>query len=610
MNRHAFITDVEGALQEYACAPQAGLERFKTLLLAVQEKRLSVSDEVFHSRLRSLLEAVSRLLSSGSPYVLDYHVAFLSASDALLQILMGSQFGTDRAQQLAPLLSVERPSWNVVCSLASQEYTELKFSEYHASLGAGVPASVVSEHLAFLASIGTVSFHAGGLNGELLSGYFVLHSAQPLPWLQFRCPDLDWEIASENAKEAVLRDLCGQSVRPIFQHTSMQKQERRQLLNWYECQLTQLYYREFGSLFASQNLDIKQADRMLPIAGGVASFACRRFAESDVVLPIRHGGVFYAGVVGQSESSSELRCSYLGKDYLPSFLYEIDTKKGRFVFDQVESIGFFSMTPSTLRKTKDTVYFTFGEKVEAQVQFGLLGCDSIDAFFTSLPPDGTKVLVVDQAGKSFALPFNEVRQVEAICSLFSTQCAWAKNVWLDREGTPCIEPWLIDVHGLSCGFSQVANSMFKPTPKEGYYVGYSADKYYVIEAELVSSLGAYQAPFSYAGLAGDSFFPFIIWEGRCLERVITADPLLDRAGLYAFSIILDWFGEVVVLPLETCQWSAVLPAGDELHKIILEGRKYLVASEQQDSFVMINKTNYLSFIDELWPSSLSLKSDR
>ncbi|WOD06563.1 hypothetical protein [Marinomonas sp. GJ51-6] len=89
---------------------------------------------------------------------------------------------------------------------------------------------------------------------------------------------------------------------------------------------------------------------------------------------------------------------------------------------------------------------------------------------------------------------------------------------------------------------------------------------------------------------------------------LVGDFSLDRAGRYAFSAILDWMDETAVLPLESCQWSEVLPDVNDLNKMFSGGQKNFIASTQDD-VVIIDKTNFLSFIGGLWPSSLPLKSD-
>ncbi|MEP3349727.1 MAG: hypothetical protein ABJN96_07215 [Marinomonas sp.] len=610
MDRYSFITDVEAALHEYACVPQVGLEHFQTLLISFQiEAQLDASDDIFQSRLTSLIAAVDDLLLSGSPYSSDYHVAFLSAADALFQVFVGHQFGPDRVLQLSPLLSLDRPVWAFLCSPSSDGKADPTYSDYSAVLNSEIPKSLVGESLASLASVGQVSFDVSSSNRELLKGRFALTSAQSLSWLKSRFPDFQWELVSKSYDENALRDLCEESFLPIFQHSTMPSDERRRFLDVYEKQLTQLFYRAFGSLFTSKIMDIKQASRMVPIVNRMDARLCEDVEKGDVALPIRHGGVFYTAV-DRCDRAFSLSC--LGRDYLPSFLYEIETVKGRFVFDQAETTGLFSVAIDKLKRVGDTAYFEFDEGVKSQFQFNLFGYDSIEVFFASSSHQEIDVLVVDQAGQCFALPYHKVREVEGVCSLFNDQKSWAKNVWLDRDGLPYIEPWLIDTRRFSYSSSLITNSLFKPEPKDGYYVGYALAKYYVIEAGLVSALGSYRAPFSYSDLESESSTSFVVQGWRCLERVVTADLVgdfsLDRTERYVFSAILDWMGEMAVLPLELCQWSETLPDMNDLNKMFSGGQKNFIASTQDD-VVIIDKTNFLSFIGGLWPSSLPLKSD-
>ncbi len=612
------VSEVEFALHEYTYAPQLGLDRLQITLLSFQENaQLESLPKAFHLRLILLLDTVNRLLILGAPYLPHYHVAFLSATDALFQVAIGSQFGRDRIKQLSPLLSIDRPCWAAL-SLVEEKFTSI-YSKYEArlqSIDDKADSITVDSYLKSLSAVGRVSFCLDSIKLSYLEGRFSLISVQSLSWLKARFPALDWRVEVEGDES--LRRLCEFSFLPLFQHDSMGANFRHSLLELLENKSTRNFYIRFEALFGSDSVILREGDRLVPKLDGARLIDIKGKYKNEVCVspscfPLRHGGFFYAGLMSQQEKRSKIiYVERLGQDFLSSFLYEIKTTNSYFVFDQQECLGCYSVFASEIVTVNDEFWFKSNRCVDAKVPPSMIEPFLDEGVF---PADEVlELLVVEQAGEYFALPYLSIRELEGVCSVMPSPRLWVKNIWLDRLNEPLMEPWLISCSRLPEVYLPAETARLIRMPKSGYYSGKVGEVIFWIEASLVLEVAPYKTPISVVG--NNCVEPFIIHEGRSFDRLSSEEnisPLKCNASeQYAFSAILEWGGESLVLSFGSCEWHASLPENTDStlmpsEVVDLGGEiRHLPALQTR---IVIDKTNFLSFVDDFQSSAFFFKSD-
>ncbi|NVK72493.1 MAG: hypothetical protein HWE24_03350 [Oceanospirillaceae bacterium] len=617
------ISQVEMALDNYAYFPYEGLESLQLALLTLQKKTCSSSfPSIYQSRLSSLVSAVDQLLANGAPYFQSYHNAFLSAADSLFQLAVGCQFSIDQSMQLHNLLSLDRPCWVVVTSLIQEAVTSPVYINYQAKYDAGKEGEnrSIDEYLSLFSGVGQVSFQLDIAEGVVKRGRFLLLTVQSLSWLQTRFPMLDWRIDSVNEEESLKR-LCELSFLPLFQHTTMQKDVRYRLLALYEERLKRIGFQPFSEVFSPNFECIEQPDRLVPQKSQMMGM---EGVEDTTYFPMRYGGSMYicaSHSVGAHSKSSFSCKEDLGYDFLPYFLYEIETPYGPLVFDKTECLGLFFVSAGDLELFEDTFWFDVNEDVSAQVVLSspfLLTANN--SAFCLLPTSVSDLLVVKQGSRYFALPYLSVREVEAVCSKMRTSNPLIKNIWLSRFNTPLLEPWLLDFRfALEARKGTVKNKSMYPV-KKGYYSVRFHGKTLWIEADLVFALTSYQRPLEIAYLNQNKlcFWSFIVHDGYCFDKVLLTSIDNEEQGSCSesntFTMYLDQLGEAVVLHLTSCEWFVSLP--DEHYEADFSmfnewmGNKKSICCPLADSekgAVVLNKKNYLSFVAsaECWqPPSL------
>jgi hypothetical protein len=611
------VSQVEIALRDYAYSPQFGLEKLRLALLSMPKNTdLNTSNSAYHDRFSSFLDAVDGLLASGSPYSEYYHTAFFSAADALFQVAIGSQFGSDRTLQLDHLLSLERSCWVAILSLSGEKIRSPVYVDYEARL-VGISASTdpisVDVYLEGLSSSGRVSFQLDAIKGAFLEGRFLLASVQSLSWLQARFPLLQWRQVFDDNEEESLKELCKLNFLPLFQNMSLQRDYRYRLLGLFEGRLKTLLYQMFGSLFSADVSNVEQRDRFVPESQNVISLE----RDADVAyLPMRHGGLVYVGSESIREGGQKLSyLACLGHDFLSYFLYEIDTSFGWFVFDQAECLGVYVVSEKDLFVFGGDIWLGVEGAVKAQVVLDMPFLSSNDTAYCTLPRYIEQVLVVKQGGLYFAVPYSTLNEIEGVCSQMQVPHSWVKNIWLNPHNIPLLEPCLVNVDGPSLEYGwQEENKPTHPS-KNGYYFGRVCGRMFCVKAELVSALLPYQSPFSLTFFDGDEqgLASFIIHDGYCFDKVVSKmflDGLLRMSHeVPVFSVILECLGESVVLPFTTCDWQTSLPSGECVREFSLPPKliggddEVSLYSSMQDDIIVIDKKNYLSFVAGVWPSS-------
>lgn len=611
------VSHLEVALHEYAVSPQSGLKKLQDCLVSFQSHVNSITSlhDVFYKRLSSILSSVEHLLDSGSPYFKYYHIALLSACDALFQIVFANQVSLDRVQQLYSLLSVERSCWNILLSTKNDIIHSPTYVGYEAQVtsDAFFQDQTIDSCLKVLSTAGRVSFHLGSMQGKFMSGRYKLLSAQSIEWLQSRFPNFDWSVVSTNEDKS-LKELCELSFLPLFQNSTMMRDSRYRLLNLFERQFKVLFYQKFGALFRSDSSIVDQNDRLVPIGEDVGLF------KNDDLLsyfPVRHGGFFYAAPKIENNETLDFSCfRRLGRDFLSYFLYEVSTGFGQFVFDLQECIGVYDVSEKNISIVGDTAWFTLENGVEVSIVLDLPLTTLKEGAFCVFPMQMTDVLVINQAESFFAIPFWTLRKIEAVSSQMASPSSLVKNIWLSKANEALVEPWLLGVGNVPNVGSHTIKNACTPFSKNGYYRGVINGRSFWIDAELVSLVLPYKAPFSFVCFNNDfqnrSIF---VHEGRCFDNItlgITGSEYLDSAeNDCAFSAILDWMGVAAVLCFESCGWCDALPDGHDIQELdcvsidVSHENKKSRFSSLSDS-VLISKRNYLSFVaGSLPPSSIA-----
>ena len=621
MDLSSWISNVEIALNEYANAPESGLKSLRLSLTFLQNNISSSSfHDLFQSRIDMFIGAIDSLALSGSPYSSQYHIAFLSALDAFSQVFIGSQFGADRSRQLSSVFSMERSCWSVLSLLANAEQSHPIYGYYEAKLNivsTKIEFIAVDDYLKSLSDLGRVTFSLDEVGELSLSGRFFLQTVQSMAWLKQRFPILQWSLAVSDDVSS-LRDLCEVSFLPLFQHRALNRESRYTLLEKFESQFKSLFYKKFGELFISDFINVKQMNRLVPVLSN-KTYPNEIDPVDDGMLsvysPVRHGGFFYKGLIAQETLSNVSYLERLGQDILSNFLYKIETKDGCFVFDKIECIGCRQMTLDNTVVIDRSIWFQLNEEIQAQVFIG--GTTSPltkGALFQS--KQRIDVLVVEQVGEYFALPFLSIKEVEGVAVQMRSPRLWTKNIWLTKENKPLLEPWLVSLERLPDTKLLVSSDAVQDEIKQGYYLGKIYGKSFWIEASLMLSVLPYQSPFILFDFDGKKAEPFIIHDGRCFDRVVHVDDVVhgesSRNKLPIFSVILEWSGKTLVLPFDSCDWSVSLPEnviGKCADSSAFEMSDNHVLPFLESSLVIIDRTNFLSLIDGFWSSSLSFGSD-
>ncbi|MGO3739966.1 MAG: hypothetical protein ACTJGG_10925 [Marinomonas foliarum] len=106
----------------------------------------------------------------------------------------------------------------------------------------------------------------------------------------------------------------------------------------------------------------------------------------------------------------------------------------------------------------------------------------------------------------------------------------------------------------------------------------------------------------------------LVHDGCCYDRVVNEMPLDYRLSFSTddsvFTVILEWMGASIALPLSSCNWSAALPETEYVQDFIAldnmqngQGEKSTF-SYTDCSEILINKKNFVFFVAGVWPSLL------
>lgn len=610
------ISHVEIALHEYTLSPQLGLKKLHVCLTSFQNFSNSLIElnDVFHQRLSSLLDSVGYLLNSGSPYFKHYHIAFMSACDALFQIVVASRVGLNRVQQLYALLSVELSCWTVILSTKNDTEHSLVHMNYEAQVTSDAlfQDQTIDSYLKALSAVGRVSFHLDVMQDSFISGCYKLSTVQSIEWLQSCFPNFNWSVVSTNETKS-LKELCELSFLPLFQNGTMARDYRYRLLSLFERQFRALCYRPFGALFLSDSSETFQTSRLVPAEENIDLF------KNDELLsyfPVRHCGFVYAASKVKGNETTDfsfLRC--LGRDFLSYFLYEVSTCFGRFVFDQQDCVGVHKVSEQRISIVDGVAWFELGNGIEVEIVLDFPLTTLREGAFCVLPIQVTDVLVIKQAEKSMAIPFFALRKIEGVSSQMASPSSSVKNIWLSKKNEPLVEPWLLKMPNITIVDLPASNSIdpHASLSKGGYYLGVINERSFLIDAELVSLVLPYRPPLSLLYFDDDTQKKsFFIHEGRCFDNISSeigdTDCSSPAEKNYSFSAILDWMDVNVVLSFESCDWLEILPDEHDIQELddtLLNGKpenKKNRFSSLSDR-VRINKKNYLSFVAGSLPSS-------
>lgn len=604
------IAQMESALHEYAYSPAKGMAQLHQSLVSVKYISESfLSSPLCHQRILDLLSAVDMLLAQGAPYYKKYHLAFLSATDAITQVIIARQIDAERATQLEALLSAERFCWQVVLSFAEQSSDGPSYTYFEARLGENTNSTIsIDAYLERLSTMGRVSFQVDSIKNSVIAGCFSLESVQSLIWLQEKLPELHWKVLSKSNKEP-LRELCELVFLPLFQHTSMPRDLRYRLLDRFNYHFKGLFYKQFSEYFSVDAPLLNSANRLVPLAEHLAPI---EVDEGCHYLSVRHGGSIYTASLKDTEFSY-LSC--LGRDCLSYILYQVETNCGVFVFDREECLGTFLVDEGDIFRAEERWFLAMDNSLEAEVLLEMPLFPKGDVFCL-FPSAIDKVLVVQQGGRYFAVPYFCIREIEAVASKMPSPRLWVKNIWLSPFSELLIEPWLLNAERLP-RISNRRESKREALPtKNGYYSGSVCGRMFWIEASLVLALLPYQTPRTIISRVEEGLesAALLVHDGCCYDRVISELPSNYRLNFstddFAFTAILDWMGESIVLSLSSCDWSAVLPEAEYIQDFVAfdnvrnSHNEISTVSYTDCSEVLINKKNFMSFVAGVWPSLL------
>ncbi|MGO2353156.1 MAG: hypothetical protein ACTH58_00300 [Marinomonas foliarum] len=604
------IAQIESALHEYAYSPAQGITKLRQTLISVKNISKSLlSSPLYNQRLLDLLSAADGLLAQDAPYKKEYHLAFLSATDAIVQVIIGRQVDEERGTQLEVLLSAERACWQVVLSFVEQSFDGPSYTNFEARLGESTNSTIsIDAYLETLSRMGSVSFKLDSVKNSVLTGCFSLVSVQSLIWLQDKFPELRWKALPKSHKKSE-KELYELSFLPLFQNVSMSRDLRYRLLDRFNDLFKEKFYKRFSDYFSSDVPLLSSADRLVPLAEHLVPIDVD---EGHHYLSIRHGGSVY---IASFNGAEFFYLSCLGRDCLAYILYEVETSCGVFVFDREDCVGKFLVNEGDIRRAGERWFFSIDNNHEAEVLLEMPLLSKDDAFCL-FPSSIDKVLVVQQGGHYFAIPYFFIRTVEAVSCQMPSPRLWSKNVWLNSLNELLIEPWLLNTERLP-EISNWQESKIEDLPtKNGYYSGSVCGRMFWIEASLVSALLPYQTPRTIMSRVEEGYesAALLVHDGCCYDRVVNEMPLDYRLSFSTddsvFTVILEWMGASIALPLSSCNWSAALPETEYIQDFIAldnmqngQGEKSTF-SYTDCSEILINKKNFVFFVAGVWPSLL------
>ena len=617
------ISDVEEALLDYNYYPLRGLSKLQSSLLTMQAS--TQSDDfhpLFHLRLDGLLASIKKLTDSGSPYDENYHAAFSSASDALFQIALACQLGIDHSSQLSHLLSAERDCWAKLSNMADVLDKHPVATAYTAFLSAdsfSMSSSTVEDVLISLSGVGEVSFHLTTSLTPMVSGHFKLITIQSLAWLKSRYPDLNWH-GPVRLTEDPLKCLCELTFLPLFQNLTMPRASRAQLLAQFEHDFKDIHYQKFDSLFSGKTNSVLNGHIRVPVE---RDFPRIDFDQSMICFPVHHGGYVYSACRYLNEQELNQKVIYtacLGRDFLPHFLYEVSTTFGQCVFDQKDVHGRYAVDESDFQRDGGQLWLSL-EGVRATLLLSMPIFASNAAVYCLLPHCVSNVIVIAQAGRYFALPYDHIRDVEGVCSRMQSPQAWVKNVWQTPSNVFLLEPLLFHFENAPIIPSKPNRKRFGNKDKSGYYSGRLGELSIWVCAELVSAILPYQSPNQFVWMNDRQFVStaFIIQDGECFDKVLSQHTCYDSALVLdepaEFSVVLECQENSVVLPVLDCEWHPSLPdewvSPSSVRDIDSESKH----SKPFDSMLFSQKSavvtaeNFVLFVAEFGPYFHQFKSD-
>lgn len=617
------ISDVEEALLDYNYYPLRGLSKLQSSLLTMQAS--TQSDDfhpLFHLRLDGLLASIKKLTDSGSPYDENYHAAFSSASDALFQIVLACQFGIDHSSQLSHLLSAERDCWAKLSNMADVLDKHPVATAYTAFLFAdsfSMSSSTLEDVLISLSGAGEVSFHLTTSSNPIVGGYFKLITIQSLAWLKSRYPDLNWH-GPVRLTEDPLKRLCELTFLPLFQNLTMPRASRAQLLAQFEHDFKDIHYQKFDTLFSGKANSVLNGHIRVPVE---RDFPRIDFDQSMICFPVHHGGYVYSACLSLNEQERNQKVIYtacLGRDFLPHFLYEVSTTFGQCVFDQKDVHGRYAVDESDFQRDGGQLWLSL-EGVRATLLLSLPIFAQNAAAYCLLPHCVSNVIVIAQAGRYFALPYDHIRDVEGVCSRMQSPQAWVKNVWQTPSNVFLLEPLLFHFENAPIIPSKPNRKRFGKKDKSGYYSGRLGELSIWVCAELVSAILPYQSPNQFVWMNDRQFVStaFIIQDGECFDKVLSQHTCYDSALVLdepaEFSVVLECEENSVVLPVSDCEWHPSLPdewvSPSSVRDIDSESKH----SKPFDSMLFSQKSavvtaeNFVLFVAEFGPYFHQFKSD-
>ena len=626
------MAEIEQALVSYASYPRTSLQRLQSCLLhfAKENQQAFPDAALFHSQLNLLQKTLDQLLDLDCPFQQGAQVILLSCFDALFQNAMALQLGGEYQQVQARSLSAKNLCWQALSNFHSLLSEPFPYAEYCAELPHEQDLNV-EDLLKRLAEFGRVSLQVSGTVNGCLVGQFSVETSLSLNWLNERFSECNWverhteQAASQSEKaapqkvewpEVIEANTANQSTFPhhpalsllallsVFQSTNLSRHWRDVFLTYYAQYIQQQNYVAFAEVIADKAQHDPAFSSYLVPRVDLSAWATD---QALCFYPLRWQGYFYAvsseypkihGATPQQGSDAQsIVC--LGRDVLPSIIYQLDCLSNRQHFHSAEA--------KPLRLSVSQISWSNGKaygEIEGQ-QIPLLNSPMVystcHAACCLLPHEGNlNVLLVNQCGQSFAIPYDELKCVEALALQVSTGDSRVKNVWLDKKGRLLMEPNLTNVSVLSSSVQKIRMETVPRPTKKGYYFGVSDGVNLVVAADLVVDVNSYKPP--------QTFYFDDEFELRSRHFVSNLENCVEYVGLDSetsgfrktnstgrFSVILEADGFSAVLSFASFDWYESYQSIESLE---LGSGSELSNDLEHDDLVVLDKKKYLSFITD------------
>lgn len=644
------MAEIEAAVVSYTMQPRSSLERSRSLLGRLEEECQFAfsSTSLFHSQLILIQNTIDQLLGLDCPFHTDWQTLFLPCLDAIFQNVMAVQLGPEYQQLHVRSLLPHNSYWQSLIDFQARLSDPADRFQYVAEL-TGEKSFDIEGLLQRLVEFGSVSFEVSGTVNGCFVGRFSFETSVPLSWLDRFFSELEWvenkaeqtdkqtaisdfQVSENLTKTVSTNDLVGQTallehlalsfpaLLSVFQSNNLSRHWRDSFLTQYTQHVQQQIYTTFADVVGNM-AQVDPAFSQFPVPR--VNLSSWSVEQESMLFPTRWQGSFYALAhnVSASDTSAVVESDavtatktitqsvYLGRDILPSVLYQIDYLSQQLHFHCSEARP-YCIEADQISFTNQQAFCCLEDERRVPLVTSL-EVYSIDQAACKLFPNHGKidVLVVTQLGQPFAIPYDMLRCVEAValdCHCVGPQ---VRNIWLDKKGEMLLEPSLANASIMPPLERGLRAEMVPRLGKKGYYFGLCNGLPLAIEADLVEDITPYKLPqcfnlYTEFGLQSRYFMPSL---ESCVEYVELnkgASGFSETSSTGCFSVILEADGKSVVLPFVSVDWYESYQSIESLE---LGSGSELSNDLEHEDLVVLDKKKYLSFITDYFASVLACK---